>query len=176
MLGEVLSTNKAMLEGGVTRQIYYLRSPITPPPPSHHHTVHLTLGHINTVLVLEDHGPIGQLKDGTSLASVQPPSITTAHKNLTSAETIPTWTSHVVPQANTDVPQFVPGVSFGQYTAPKSQMFDQTVGHPQTVNPSHLGYLPPSSQFLQPPNVHVPVTGKLIVMGNSCPQLLLVFE
>ena len=87
MLGEVLFMNNVMLEGGVTRKIN----------PS---TVHLTLGHINTVLVLEDHGPIGQLKDGTSLASVQPPAITTAHKNLTSAETVPTWTSHVVPQAN----------------------------------------------------------------------------
>ena len=50
-------------------------------------------------------------------------------------------------------------------TAPKSQMFDQTVGHPQTVNPSHLSYLPPS-QFLQPPNVYVPITGKINCDGQ----------
>ena len=173
MLGEVLSTNKAMLEGGVTRQICSLRSPITPPPPSHHHTLHLlTLGHINTVLVLEDHGPIDQSKDnnGTSLASassVRPLPITTAHQNLTSAETVPTWTtSHVVPQATIDVPRFAPGVGLGVPPASRTTFDPSVGGQALTVGPSHLGYLPPSSQqqFSQPPphntSVHVPVSGK----------------
>ena len=169
MLGEVLSTSKATLEGRVTRQICSLRSPITPPPPSHHHTLPLTLGHINTVLVFEDHGPIGQSKDGTSLASVQPPSITTAHQNLSSVETLPTWSSHIVPQANTNMPQTVPGFSFqGQHTAPpQGQTFGQSVGQHQTVDPSGLGYLPPSSHQLPQPshdtNVHLPVTGEIMV-------------
>ena len=163
MLGEVLSTNKAVLEGGVTRQICSLRSPITPPPPSHHHTLTLTLGHINTVLVLEDHGPIGQSKDKTSLTSAPPLPIMTAHQSLINTETAPTWSSHVVPQANINVPQFVPGVS-EQYTAPQSQMLDQSVAHPRnlTMNPNQ-GYLPPSSLFPQPAhdtNIHVPVTGE----------------
>lgn len=151
--------NKVVLEGEVTRQIYSLRSPIIPPPPSHHHSLHLTLGHINIVLVLEDHGPIGQSNDSTSLVSAQPLPIMTAPQNLTSTETAPIWTSRAVPQANIDVPQFVTGVG-GQYT---NQMFDQSVAHPQIVNPSHLGYLPPSSLFPQPAqdtNVHVPVTGE----------------
>ena len=152
MLGEVLSTSKAVLEGGVTRQICSLRCPVTPPPPSHHHTLHLNLGHINVVLVLEDHGPIGQLKDGTTLAStnvIQPLPITTANQYLSSsAETVPTWSSHVAPPH--DMPQFVPGVNFGPYAAPKSQTFD-----------SHLGALPPPSQpSLQPPHdTNVPITG-----------------
>lgn len=172
MLGEVLSTNKAMLEGGVTRQICSLRSPITPPPPSHHHTLHLlTLGHINTVLVLEDHGPIDQSKDNrtslSSASSVRPLPITTAHQNLASAETVPTWTnSHVVPPANIDVPRFAPGIGLG--APPASQtMFDQSVGgQALNVGLSHLSYQPLSSQqqFSHPPphdtNVHVPVSGK----------------
>ena len=173
MLGEVLSTNKAVLEGGVTRQICSLRSPITPPPPSHHHTLHLlTLGHINTVLVLEDHGPINQSKDNrtslTSASSVRPLPITTAHQNLASAETVPTWTnSHVAPPANIDMPRFAPGIGLGAPPASR-MMFDQRVGGGQALNvgPSHLSYQPPSSQqhFPHPPphdtNVHVPVSGK----------------
>ena len=53
----------------------------------------------------------------------------------------------MVPQTN--MAQFVSGVS-GQ--APQAQAFDQnTGGHPQIVNQSNHGYLPPSSQFSQPP-------------------------
>lgn len=159
MLGEVLSTSKAVLEGGVTRQICSLRCSVTPPPPSHHHTLHLNLGHINVVLVLEDHGPIGQLKDGTTLAStnvIQPLPITTANQYLpSSAETVPTWSSHVAPH---DVPQFVPGINFGQYAAPKSQTFDP-----------HLGALPPPLQpsLQHPRDTNVPITGIYVQVNRG---------
>jgi hypothetical protein len=78
----------------------------------------------------------------------------------------------VVPQFTSDVPQFVPGINYAQYTAaPASQTFDGGVGQALDVNPSHLGYLPPSlqQQFPHPPhdtNVHVP--GKINCFQVSC--------
>ena len=77
-----------MLEGGITRQVCSLRSPVTPPPPSHHHT--LTLGHINTVLVLEDHGPIGPSSNNTIVQQ----SLTSHHPGVAPA----TMTMNTVPQ------------------------------------------------------------------------------
>ena len=196
MLGQVLTTSKAVLDDGGTRQICSLRSPITPPPPSHHQA-HLTLGHINTVLVLEDHGTIAQ-STGNPSASVRPSSVVsatqsltnsatvppwtaqqsfasnsasapiwTSHQSLSRSSAVPTWTSHVLPQAN--VSQSVPDAS--GHAPPQSLMFgDQIVAHPQTVNQSrHPIYLPPPSQFPQPhldSNVHIPVTGKIFHFGQ----------